>query len=277
MAQIRTVLLGSCLLLAACAGPAQQLQQCSVAGRTRMHAHNDYNRARPLLEALEQGASSVEADVFLENGALLVGHDRPQLTAARSLEALYLQPLYALWQRQGRIVPSACGPSLLLLIDVKADAEASYVALAALLQRYRAMLSSVRDGQLHAGAVRVVISGERATRAMAGARELLCGYDGRVLEHDASVSALIMPMLSEQWSRLFTWTGAGPIPVVERDRMRATVADAHAHGRVVRFWATPEEPKVWLELLSAGVDYINTDSLYAVRKFLREHRQAGSP
>lgn len=236
-----------------------------------MHAHNDYNRARPLFEALEQGATSVEADVFLQDGVLLVGHDRSQLTAARSLEALYLKPLHGIWQRQGWIVPRRCAEDLWLLIDVKQDAQGSYAALERLLQRYRGMLAVVRDGKLHAGAVRVVISGERSKRSVAAARELLAGYDGRVLEHETDVSAQRMPMVSEDWGRVFTWKGVGPFPVVERDRLRAIVAEAHARGRVVRFWATPDEPRLWLELLRAGVDYINTDSLYALRKFLREH------
>jgi hypothetical protein len=275
MTRIWTTLGWLCWLTAACAGPAQQ--QCSLAGHTRMHAHNDYNRARPLFEALEQGASSVEADVFLSDGVLLVGHDRSQLTAARSLEALYLRPLYQLWQHQGRVVPSACAVELLLLIDVKAEPEACYVALKGLLERYSGMLTQVRAGKLYPGAVRIVISGERPTRTMAAEPDLLAGYDGRVLEHEASVSAQLMPLVSEQWSRLFSWTGAGPLPVGERDRLRAIVAEAHARGRVVRFWATPDVTSVWHELLSAGVDYINTDSLYALRTFLRDRARATSP
>jgi glycerophosphoryl diester phosphodiesterase len=268
---------GLCWLTAACAGPAQQQPHCTVAGRTHMHAHNDYNRARPLFEALEQGASSVEADVFLSDGVLLVGHDRSQLSAARSLDALYLRPLFDVWQRQGRVVPSTCAAELLLLIDVKADPEACYAALKLLLDRYRSMLTHVRAGKLYGGAVRVVISGERPKHIMAAEPELLAGYDGRVLEHDAGVSSAVMPLVSEQWSKLFSWTGEGLLPVGERNRLRATVAEAHAQGRVVRFWATPESASVWLELLSAGVDYINTDSLYELRKFLREHQHATSP
>ena len=36
------------------------------------HAHNDYLHKRPLLDALAQGFCSVEADIFLVDGALLV-------------------------------------------------------------------------------------------------------------------------------------------------------------------------------------------------------------
>ena len=54
------------------------------------HAHNDYYHTRPLLDALDQGFSNVEADVFLVGDQLLVGHYRWELRRDRSLESLYL-------------------------------------------------------------------------------------------------------------------------------------------------------------------------------------------
>src|SRR5882672_7559979 len=57
------------------------------------HAHNDYEHTRPLLDALERGFCSVEADVWLVNGQLLVAHDLKDGKAERTLRALYLDPL----------------------------------------------------------------------------------------------------------------------------------------------------------------------------------------
>src|SRR4051794_35634110 len=59
------------------------------------HAHNDYEHPRPLFDALDQGFTSVEADIFLVNGQLLVGHTAVDLKPGRTLEALYLDPLRA--------------------------------------------------------------------------------------------------------------------------------------------------------------------------------------
>ena len=39
------------------------------------HAHNDYEHVRPLHDALDHGFTSVEADIFLVDGDLLVAHD----------------------------------------------------------------------------------------------------------------------------------------------------------------------------------------------------------
>ena len=50
------------------------------------HAHNDYLHERPLFEALDLGFNSVEADIFLVDGQLLVGHSRDQLKPERKTE-----------------------------------------------------------------------------------------------------------------------------------------------------------------------------------------------
>ena len=76
-----------------------------------------------------------------------------------------------------------------------------------------------------------------------------------------------MPMISDKWSNNFTWEGEGEMPASERAKLVEMVKKAHAAGRVVRFWATPEKESVWRELRAAGVDLINTDELAGSRSF----------
>ena len=57
------------------------------------HAHNDYWHERPLFDALDQGFTSVEADIFLRDGKLLIGHEFKELNPEKTLESLYLEPL----------------------------------------------------------------------------------------------------------------------------------------------------------------------------------------
>src|SRR5436190_846130 len=54
----------------------------------RTHAHNDYEHKRPLLDALECGFTSVEADIWLVKGQLLVAHTPLAWDTKRTLEAL---------------------------------------------------------------------------------------------------------------------------------------------------------------------------------------------
>src|SRR5688572_20087049 len=54
------------------------------------HAHNDYEHTRPLLDALDLGYCSVEADIFLVNRQLLVAHNLEDTRPERTLQSLYL-------------------------------------------------------------------------------------------------------------------------------------------------------------------------------------------
>lgn len=231
------------------------------------HAHNDYEHARPLLDALDQGFCSVEADIYLRDGRLLVGHTPADLKPDRTLEGLYLVPLRERVRAHGGNVFSH-GPPFWLLIDIKTEAKATYLALDPVLARYADMLSSLRDGKWEQKAVTVVISGNRPRELLAAQTTRYAGLDGRLSDLDSAEPAHFLPWISDRWSSHFGWKGQGPMPESERTRLKEIVLKAHARGRLVRFWDTPEDPAFWKELRAAGVDLINTDQLVELRRFL---------
>ena len=55
----------------------------------RAHAHNDYEHTHPLFDALDQGFGSIEPDIYLVNGDLLVAHNRADCRPERNLVKLY--------------------------------------------------------------------------------------------------------------------------------------------------------------------------------------------
>ena len=235
------------------------------------HAHNDYLHKRPLLDALSHGFCSAEADIFLVEGRLLVAHERASLDKARTLKTLYLDPLRQRTRKNSGRVHKG-GPVFTLLIDIKDNAEKTYTALHALLAGYTEMLCEVREGRYHRRAVKVVISGNRPRELMKNQKVRFAGVDGRLGDLESKEPAHLLPMISDRWSRVFKWRGKGAIPAAEAAKLREIVTGAHAAGRVVRFWATPEDPAVWKTLLEAGVDLVNTDDLPGLRKFLLEQK-----
>ncbi|MFY8046140.1 MAG: hypothetical protein ACOVOS_06190, partial [Chitinophagaceae bacterium] len=60
------------------------------------HAHNDYQHQQPFDGAYQAGFSSIEVDVHLRNGKLLVGHDAKDLNESRTLATLYLDKINSL-------------------------------------------------------------------------------------------------------------------------------------------------------------------------------------
>lgn len=233
----------------------------------RAHAHNDYEHARPLLDALDRGFCSVEADVWLVKGQLLVAHTPAQWNTERTLEKLYLDPLRARAKaNRGSIYP---GATFYLMIDVKTDAKETYAALAPVLERYSDVLTVTRDGKTEPRAVTVVVSGNRDRKTLAEQKVRYAALDGRPADLDGDSPAALVPWVSDSWKLHFKWNGTGAMPDDERKKLRAFVEKAHEQGRKVRFWATPETESAWKELLAADVDFINTDKLKELETFLR--------
>ncbi|NQT84187.1 hypothetical protein HQ563_14260 [bacterium] len=233
----------------------------------RAHAHNDYEHRRPLLDALDHGFCSVEADIHLVDGKLLVAHDRDKVKRRRTLQALYLEPLRQRVKRNGGRVYRG-GPEFTLLIDIKSDAESTYAALCEVLTQYADILTQFGPGGTQTEAVTAIVSGNRAREVMAEEAQRYCAMDGRLSDLDSDAPRHLIPLISDSWGRVFRWRGKGEMPEAERRKLKRIVGKIHQRGCRARFWGTPDTPAVWRETAAAGVDLINTDDLPGLQKFL---------
>lgn len=231
------------------------------------HAHNDYEHPRPLLDALDQGFCSVEADVFRTKQGLQVAHTIFGLKPERTLQKLYLDPLRERAKANGGRVHKG-GPTVYLLIDVKTDAKTTWPALATVLAEYADVLTVWRDGKAEQKAVTVVISGNCDRDAIAAAKVRHAAVDGRPKDLDGGPPATLVPWVSASWESQFQWAGTGPFPDAEERKLQEHVRKAHEQKRLVRFWGTPDTPAAWAVQRAAGVDLINTDRLADLRQFL---------
>ncbi|MCX6217173.1 histidinol-phosphatase [Spirosoma sp.] len=242
-------------------------QLAGVAPLANGHAHNDYEQSRPLWDALDNGFTSVEADVHLIDDTLYVAHDRPTIkNPAATLENLYLKPLAERIRKNGgQVFPTYKGP-FYLMIDAKTNADSTYQALTKLLQRYRSLLTTGAKGK--SGVVSVVLSGNRSVESIAKAKGRLVSVDGRPDDLGKGYSPAVMPYISDEYQHQLSWRGKGNMPAEEFQRLRQLVGKVHAEGKKLRFWASPEDPLVWAKLREAGVDFIGTDQQVLVRDFL---------
>ncbi|KAI0815115.1 hypothetical protein BC629DRAFT_1588792 [Irpex lacteus] len=257
-----------------------------------IHSHNDYWRDVPLLTALSFGVVSVEADVWLINGTLFVGHEQQALTPNRTFDSLYIQPLLKVLAAQNPEteftvnLTSRNGPfdtagdiPLQLLVDIKTDgAEALPVILKA-LQPLRSLgyLSTATNGTLKRSAVIVVGTGNTPL-------DLVKALDPRDYFFDAPLTRLTDPSLNTTWDPSLSplasddyevaigWNGIGNISDAQVGNITKFVGDAHSRGILARFWDTPGWPihardNVWRVLLENGADWLNADDLEAAANF----------
>ncbi|MGD9855516.1 MAG: phosphatidylinositol-specific phospholipase C/glycerophosphodiester phosphodiesterase family protein [Planctomycetaceae bacterium] len=261
----------SAVLLAICW--SGRSQNCAAAAEVtplpQAHAHNDYHHTTPLKDALAHGFCSVEADVFLVDGRLLVGHERSELDPDRTLERLYLDPLQErIRENRGRVFVQEA--PFQLLIDIKSGGPETYRALDEVLATYSELFTRVEEGSVHPGPIRVVISGNRDWPTITADTTRFAGIDGRLSDLGSDLPPHLLPWISDRWPSHFTWDGTGEIPAGEREKLTRIVQQAHREGRTVRFWATPESREMREVLAAAGVDLINTDDLAGLRDFLLE-------
>jgi hypothetical protein len=229
------------------------------------HAHNDYEHAKPLWDALEKGFISVEADVHLVNGNLLVSHNTPKDNAP-TLQQLYLNPLDSLLSRNSdKIYPDYDG-SFYLMIDCKTEAEPTYAAIQKVMAGYKKLLCHSNRCP-----VKIFISGNRALNTMIKEGYQGIALDGRPGDLGQGISSEWMPVVSDRYSNWSAWNGKSEVQNKDLVRIHQLADRVHAEGKKLRLWAIPDHEKAWQVLLDAGVDFINTDRLSELDQFLNKN------
>jgi hypothetical protein len=257
------------VLLMSAAGYAAPLPQIHA------HAHNDYEHKRPLFDALDHGFCSVEADIHLVNGQLLVAHNLSDTKPDKTLQALYLEPLRKLAkEHHGKIYGNE--PRFFLLIDLKTDFSKIYPVLHEVLRSYADIVTEFKDGVSNQRPVTAVLTGNAQTAVIPHVEDRFAGVDGHLNVLDKMKTGDEVLWISENWKSFFKWNGKGQIPDAERARLRDYVARAHAKHKLIRFWNAPQGDNFWSELAKDGVDLLNADDLAGLEKFLLTNPYPGT-
>ncbi|MFF2555547.1 hypothetical protein ACFVUS_31385 [Nocardia sp. NPDC058058] len=274
------------LVAASIAAPRIAVAEVPVLPLPRAHAHNDYLHGRPLYDAVEQGFTSVEADVYpaLGSSDLPVAHAPWEIRLDRTLRTLYLDPLRRLVAENGGTVLPGYHGEFQLLIEIKFDAPDVYRVLDATLRdpAYDGLFTRYTDGRVERGPVTVSVltaftSGTEMRATMAAQTTRSAFAVGAPEDLGTGLPATLMPEVEADWTRLFSWGGVGPMPEGQRRALQDLVDRAHGEGKRVRFWGAPDEPgparkALWDEEFDAGVDRLSTDHLSELADYLRSRQ-----
>lgn len=238
---------------------------------TNAHAHNDYWHTKPLLQSLENGFMSVEADCYLIDNRMLVAHEKAFTKKRRTLQKLYLDPLMKRASENAFASIYKNGPAeFILYIDIKADCKNFIPHLDSVLRNYDTMLTKFVDGKKITGAVRVLVDHCGNNGYVLNSNPRYLSLSGNLSDADKNPGNDIMPRISFSYNSLLQWKGKGEMPETEKQKLKAFMQKAHNNGYEVRMWAAGNKKKVWKELVAAGVDWINVDRLREFRKFMTE-------
>jgi hypothetical protein len=235
---------------------------------TNGFAHNDYLHKRPLLDALDNGFMNIEADIFLKGNKLVVAHIFPFFKRKKTLEALYFRPLSERIANNNGNVYIGYSKPIILMIDIKTDADNTYRMLIPLLEKYKSILTGIENGKIVYRSVTVVLSGHKPYNLIENSQNRLAFIDEdlRRVNRDTFYTN-VFTLASCKYSKLVSWDGNGLFPEMQRTKLCTFIATAHRRGEKVRLWASPDRKTVWDELLKCGVDLINTDKLVMLRDY----------
>ena len=234
------------------------------------HSHNDYDRNRPLKDALKHGFTSIEADVLFIYGRLVVGHNMPERRhhGLKTLCRQYLRPLYRRWKKNdGEIYPGYEG-DFYLWIDIKFEPELTYKRLREILVHFKPMLNHYENGKFHKGKVTVILSGARPFDLLLNDTLQLMTLDGRPSDLAKNYPSELMPFISERADKISGTTDPAEVNQAVLEKIKMHIDACHAQGKKTRLWATPEDEKIWGLLLQMGIDLINTDQLTKLQNYL---------
>lgn len=221
-----------------------------------IHSHNDYAQRVPFYQAYAQQVSSIEADVFLHDGQLLVGHDVEDLRADMTFEALYVEPIVTLFARNGGRAFRDSDQTLQLMVELKSETDPTLRAVAALLGRW----PEVFDPEVNPAAVRVAVTGRVPAPEAFDRYPRFLGFDG-AWDADYTPEQLErIALISTNFRDFSQWNGKGTIIPAEKGRLEQVIDRAHEQGKPVRFWNAPEGTTVYYTFYDMGIDYINTDN-----------------
>jgi hypothetical protein len=260
------------------------------------HSHNDYWRPIPFYSALSHGAISIEADVWLYNGTLHIGHEESALTNERTFDSLYIQPILSVLRAQNPnstfltaptnngVYDTSSGQTLYLFVDVKTDGETTFPYVVKALEplRQAGYLTYYNGTAVTSGPVTVIGTGNTPLNQVQGVNAT--PENPRDYFYDAPIPTLgttfsnitadVSPIASTDFAVQFGTVTNQTFNASQLSLLESQVATAHSKGIKLRYWDQPGWPigtrnAIWRILWDAGVDILNVDDLEGISNFWR--------
>ncbi|HVM88756.1 MAG TPA: hypothetical protein VMT76_11260 [Puia sp.] len=228
------------------------------------HSHNDYQQKKPFTLAYDNLFGSMEADIFLVRDSLFVGHEESDVLRHRLLTDLYLDSLKKYIRENNGYPYRDKSKQLQLLIDLKTGGEPTLAALIRVLQSYPEII--------HCKSLSIVITGNKPPVDQWLEYPSYIYFDGNCNENYPASLLPKIRMLSGDLAELTKWDGRSVMNDSDSVKLAETINKAHAEGKKIRFWGAPDFPKAWLQLIKLGADWINTDHIPELAKFLEKSR-----
>ena len=156
------------------------------------------------------------------------------------------------------------------MIDLKRNAAQGYASIRKLAMEYESLFTIWYPNQdsVKYGPVELLVSGHKPWKQLLFDSIRYMRIDGGLGQiGDTLYKVELAPRVSARYGSQFKWRGKGAMPAIESEKLKALVRAAHADGRQIRFWAMPNNLKVWQAMRDAGVDWLNVDKIRRLKRW----------
>lgn len=238
-------------------------QSANVYSTSNAHSHNDYENAVPFYTAYENNFGSIEADIFYYNDSLFVGHVFGDILKKRTIQSLYLDPLAKKIKGNNGFPYKDSTKTLQLLIDIKTDPERTIGKLVKYLNNYPEIINNNK--------VKIVITGNRPSPDKFSTYPSYLFFDGDFEKAYSNIELKRIGLFSADFKQHSVWNGKGIMVKSEKLKVDSIINSIHALGKNIRFYGCPDYINAWQYFLKMKVDYINTDHIAELAKFLNSY------
>lgn len=235
--------------------------------QVKIHSHNDYLQNRPFLTAYENKIYQIEADIFEVDGQLIVAHNKKEIDTQQTLEKLYLNKIDSLFKLNNGKVSADKKYTLTLMIDFKTSWDMTFPVFKKHIEKY----GQIFNRSENKNAVQIVISGNRPEDSLYYTFPSWVYFDGLPNISYAKTDLKKVTMISDNFASYSKWKGLGAIPETDKLKLTKIIEQAHKLNKPMRFWGAPDTEDCWKQLVSLGVDIINTDKIVACKTYF-EHK-----
>ncbi|WP_126970284.1 alkaline phosphatase [Gynurincola endophyticus] len=224
------------------------------------HSHNDYEQRFPFWSAYYATFGSIEVDVFLNSGNLIVAHDQQQVLLKRTIDSLYLEPIQKILVKQNGFIYKDTSRKLQLMIDIKTQPVESIDVLLKKLEQYPEIINSQ--------SIQIVITGNQPPVDQLKKYPEWIWFDGNINQTYEAETLKRIALFSENFKKYSNWNGKGRIPGTELLKIKSVIQKAHQYDKRIRFWGAPDIVNSWYAYIEMGIDLINTDHIDELSGFL---------
>ena len=256
------------------------------------HSHNDYLQKVPLYDALAAGCTGIEADAWLQDDNLLIGHEEDLLSEDKTLQSLYIDPLVEILTYQNDpssnpqdgngdgapvgIFNTDPKTSVVLMIDIKSDGGTTFGAVQSALEplRSKGWLTHWDGTDVIPGPITVVGSGDTPFDSIAANetyRDIFFDAPLDKLSGDDEYTTDNSYYASAGFDDAIGQTFLGSLNSDQEGKIKDQIKAANDKGLKARYWDTPTWPvfqrdHIWNVIMCAGAERLSMDDMTAVKE-----------